>query len=736
VIKLHEAFGFASDATIPADVAEVFVDAVANGLAMGPTEPGRKRLISRQSGWELYYRAGVLLIRRPNSFRSRWSPVGVSPTSDAWRDLERQVQEHRAAQAQAKEEPDLPSVITLNGYALSVEDARGLIDVLGERGEKIEDDGVRDVHLVGGDRVVHVEPASTSAKEDRGARHFVTMDNATVGLYVPGKEWDLFVAETKAVAGYEAMQAEQEADVSREPMIDFPRASASLYRPLIRIPLSIAQEVVTQLFPTVDGDWAHVRKSAWERTWHWNGKARLYMHSAEGSLNVTVRIYDDTFGVLRTYTLGSSLFTRLREDVQAAERRMNTTTSLVGARGTVRVGPISMPAAVAQDFLNFLTYAPDQKVTCGQWQLKLLPKRVTVTAPAGWSWTFYDKPMLESAFQEALTSGEAEVAVDAIEFPDGPVRAVKFSPEPAATREPAPSTGTAQFPAPLSASWEIPLDVAAGLVDWLEFAQPAPGDELQLDADRLVRIGAMSGAATRLDFEDSAAKTMLWTDAPAWQLIATQVKERYVRSPYSCRKQVGADGTTRWTLFPPTTQKENDMDNHEENHDENEESLWSEQAEELGDALALGLKLGGTQIASNALMNLAQDLSKDIPWLADMLKTPQGREGAKLVLALLAHTAAVHKPGVVPKADLVRSGAQLQMTASTSTLLVATLPLVQKHAKQLMEVAEKLALSATEEGQRKLVQARVAVDEDEAEDEIDEEAVEAELHDLKSRSSA
>lgn len=114
------------------------------------------------------------------------------------------------------------------------------------------------------------------------------------------------------------------------------------------------------------------------------------------------------------------------------------------------------------------------------------------------------------------------------------------------------------------------------------------------------------------------------------------------------------------------------------------------QASAIGGAAALGVKLALVNEAGDTMVDIAKELAKDMPMLQLALEHPDGREIAKLLVAVSVHTVATHT-GIVPKAEFVGSAAELQMTASSMALLAPRLKSLRKHFLKLAEVGEQIA---------------------------------------------
>lgn len=144
------------------------------------------------------------------------------------------------------------------------------------------------------------------------------------------------------------------------------------------------------------------------------------------------------------------------------------------------------------------------------------------------------------------------------------------------------------------------------------------------------------------------------------------------------------------------------------------------QAAEIGSAVALGGKLALANEAGDIMVDIAKEVAKDMPMVAMALEHPDGREIAKMLVALSVHSATVHT-SLVPQAEFVGEAAKLQMSASSMALLQPRLKALRKHFLKLAEVGEQMSS----------LQARVESDEEAEEREAAEAEVEEELADMK-----
>jgi len=111
----------------------------------------------------------------------------------------------------------------------------------------------------------------------------------------------------------------------------------------------------------------------------------------------------------------------------------------------------------------------------------------------------------------------------------------------------------------------------------------------------------------------------------------------------------------------------------------------------LGSAVMLGGQLVLIDQAGETMLDLARELAKDVPILDVLLTSPDGRELAKLLVAVLLHSGATYAPGMIPKAQFVRRVAELQVTMATVKLATPRLNELRKYALLLASIGEQIA---------------------------------------------
>lgn len=111
----------------------------------------------------------------------------------------------------------------------------------------------------------------------------------------------------------------------------------------------------------------------------------------------------------------------------------------------------------------------------------------------------------------------------------------------------------------------------------------------------------------------------------------------------------------------------------------------------VGSAAALGLKLAAVDQVGEAMLDIAQHFARDFPFMAELLKTTEGKEAAKLIVALLVHSGATYFPGVIPKPEFVKRVAELQLTTATFKLVGPRLGDLRQYLQSLAAIGEQIA---------------------------------------------
>lgn len=157
-------------------------------------------------------------------------------------------------------------------------------------------------------------------------------------------------------------------------------------------------------------------------------------------------------------------------------------------------------------------------------------------------------------------------------------------------------------------------------------------------------------------------------------------------------------------------------------------TAMKEQLDATKRALSVGAKLAITDQAGELFLDIAKELGEDIPAINGMLESEDGRELVKLFMALLLQTLTM-QTNFVPKGEVVREIAGIQITASSFKLLSTKLATLRKFVPKIAALGEEMESFS--------VKARVETEE-EAEEAAKllkeaEEEVEVELQDLKEK---
>lgn len=127
---------------------------------------------------------------------------------------------------------------------------------------------------------------------------------------------------------------------------------------------------------------------------------------------------------------------------------------------------------------------------------------------------------------------------------------------------------------------------------------------------------------------------------------------------------------------------------------------------DMGGALAMGLKLAAVNEGGEVLIDIAKEIARDSPMMEALLESPEGREVAKMLVAMTV-SGMCHYTDMVPKREIVSQLMTMQMTASGFQLAAPRMKQMRGHFERLVGVSEKLAGI----GERAGVQARVGAEE-------------------------
>lgn len=114
-----------------------------------------------------------------------------------------------------------------------------------------------------------------------------------------------------------------------------------------------------------------------------------------------------------------------------------------------------------------------------------------------------------------------------------------------------------------------------------------------------------------------------------------------------------------------------------------------EQGKELGAAVLEGAALAAADQTGELLLDLAQEMAKDIPFIQIALSSPEGREFIKFTMALMLQTLA-YQTDFLPKKDLVLKAVNKQMTLSSYKIIAPQLAVLRKFALSLAEKGETM----------------------------------------------
>ena len=161
------------------------------------------------------------------------------------------------------------------------------------------------------------------------------------------------------------------------------------------------------------------------------------------------------------------------------------------------------------------------------------------------------------------------------------------------------------------------------------------------------------------------------------------------------------------------------------------------QGRDITDAVGLGLKLAAANEAGEIFVDLAKEMFADSPMVQVALQSPDGKELAKFLMAVLLQTGAEHT-NLLPHSDAIATVCKLQMAASTKELVGPRMNKMRKHLMKLAKLgAAAGAMAEDAEGGREQIRARFEDDDVERElTELKEEMAEMKKQLAKAKSRA
>jgi len=112
---------------------------------------------------------------------------------------------------------------------------------------------------------------------------------------------------------------------------------------------------------------------------------------------------------------------------------------------------------------------------------------------------------------------------------------------------------------------------------------------------------------------------------------------------------------------------------------------------EAGSAMSLGFQLATVKATGDKLLNLAQKVGKDQPWVQAALQSDQGREVLKIVMAGLVQQAVMHT--MPTEAKTVQRVCSLQITSSTAILAAPLLSELMDLITSFASIGKQLDIS-------------------------------------------
>jgi hypothetical protein len=220
---------------------------------------------------------------------------------------------------------------------------------------------------------------------------------------------------------------------------------------------------------------------------------------------------------------------------------------------------------------------------------------------------------------------------------------------------------------------------------------------------------------------DSAAVqvTVRHHHSPLRREIPHRVAQPTLQDAYDQENEIAMPDTEEIQEVPETRREAARRLGHETRTDR-----MKRQAKQVGGAVGQGLALAAANEAGEVFVDIAKELTSELPMMQLALEHPDGREVAKVLVALMLHTA-TEQTNVIPQGEFIGEACKLQMTASTFTLVGPRLNRVRKHLTKLAKIGEQTSTG--------VVRARVETEDEEsyAELEAELEAMKAQLAEMK-----
>lgn len=116
----------------------------------------------------------------------------------------------------------------------------------------------------------------------------------------------------------------------------------------------------------------------------------------------------------------------------------------------------------------------------------------------------------------------------------------------------------------------------------------------------------------------------------------------------------------------------------------------------IGGAVKDGVSRATVYEASEALLEIAEPFTKNVPYVAEMYKDAQSREVLKFLIATAVVTLEDTNPGLIPHGDKVQGICKLVLANSTQKVLEPHLGKLREAALKLAAMQETLALPEKE----------------------------------------
>jgi len=185
-----------------------------------------------------------------------------------------------------------------------------------------------------------------------------------------------------------------------------------------------------------------------------------------------------------------------------------------------------------------------------------------------------------------------------------------------------------------------------------------------------------------------------------WIDHQTEQEARFaeIKGPSAYRRHRDKHVSVRGEAPPPKVgraqNKESEMEDEIETQDAKATPTRGErfkkQNKDAASAVGKGLLLASANEVGETLIDIAKELTSEIPAMQLVLEHPDGREVAKVIVAWALH-AGTAQSNLIPQGEFVGEACQLQMTASTLALVAPRMGKIRKHLLKLAKVGKEVS---------------------------------------------